>query len=89
MLPASILSECAGRMAGGGIIELVDMAWDYDVVGEFYAMMQGMPLGDPPPVSASRENATPDAERSPRLPNTICWTLTAVPQSSGMWLMRR
>ena len=26
---------------------------------------------------------------SPLLPNTICWTLTAVPQSSGMWLMRR
>jgi biotin carboxylase len=50
--------ECAGRMAGDGIIELVDMTWDYDVVGEFYAMMQGRPLGDPPPPAASRYAAT-------------------------------
>ena len=28
--------------------------------------------------------ATPVAEVSPRLPNTIAWTLTAVPQLSGM-----
>ena len=47
------------------------------------------PLGSGAPVTSSRENATPVAEPAPRLPNTICWTLTAVPQSSGMWLMRR
>ncbi|HEY8472076.1 MAG TPA: ATP-grasp domain-containing protein [Natronosporangium sp.] len=52
------LVECAGRMAGDGIIELVDMTWDYDVVGEFYAMMQGKPLGPPPPPKASRFAAT-------------------------------
>jgi hypothetical protein len=46
--------ECAGRMAGDGIIELVDMTWDYDVVGEFYAMMRGQPFGDPPPAKAAR-----------------------------------
>jgi biotin carboxylase len=50
--------ECAGRMAGDGIIELVDMTWDYDVVGEFYAMMGGRPLGDPPPAKAYRYAAT-------------------------------
>jgi hypothetical protein len=30
-------------------------------------------------------NATPVAEVSPRFPKTMAWTLTAVPQSSGMW----
>ena len=33
--------------------------------------------------------ATPVAEVSPMLPNTIDWTLTAVPQLSGMSCMRR
>jgi biotin carboxylase len=46
--------ECAGRMAGDGIIELVDMTWDYDVVGEYFRMMQGEPLGGPPPPAADR-----------------------------------
>ena len=41
------------------------------------------------PVSSSREKATPLPLRSPRLPNTICCTFTAVPHSSGMRLMRR
>ena len=48
------LVECAGRMAGDGIIELVMMAWDYDVVGEFYAMMQGRPLTEEVPAKAPR-----------------------------------
>jgi len=48
------LVECAGRMAGDGIIELVVMAWDYDVVGEFYALMQGRPLSVPVPAAAPR-----------------------------------
>jgi phosphoribosylamine-glycine ligase len=48
------LVECAGRMAGDGIIELVMMAWDYDVVGEFYALMQGKPLTVEVPSKAPR-----------------------------------
>lgn len=46
--------ECAGRMAGDGIIELVEMAWDYDIVGEFYALMQGRPLTVPAPSKPAR-----------------------------------
>lgn len=46
--------ECAGRMAGDGIIELVEMAWDYDVVGEFYTLMQGRPLTTTPPAKPAR-----------------------------------
>ena len=33
------------------------------------------------PVAGSRVKATPVPERSPELPNAICWTLTAVPHS--------
>ena len=36
------------------------------------------------PVDGSRVNATPVAQSSPRLPNTIACTLTAVPHSAGM-----
>ena len=54
-----------------------------------WALTRKSPLGSGAPVTSSRENATPLHERSPRLPNTICWTFTAVPQSSGMRLMRR
>ena len=46
-------------------------------------------MGSGAPVTSSRLNATPEPDVSPLLPNTICWTLTAVPQSSGMRLMRR
>ncbi len=48
------LVECAGRMAGDGIIELVEIAWQYDVVGEFYAMMRGQPLTVTPPSTPDR-----------------------------------
>jgi len=51
------LVECAGRMAGDGIIELVEIAWQYDVVGQFYAMMQGQPLTETPPATAPRHAA--------------------------------
>ena len=54
-----------------------------------WALGRKSPLGSGAPVTSSRENATPEPEVSPLLPNTICWTLTAVPQSSGMWFMRR
>ena len=41
------------------------------------------------PVAGSRVKATPVALVSPMLPNTMDWTLTAVPQASGMSCMRR
>jgi hypothetical protein len=41
------------------------------------------------PLAGSRVKATPVAEVSPILPNTIAWTLTAVPQSAGMSVDRR
>ena len=53
------------------------------------ALTRKSPDGSRPPVISSREKATPEHELSPLLPKTICWTLTAVPQSSGMRLMRR
>jgi biotin carboxylase len=45
------LVECAGRMAGDGIIELIEIAWQYDVVGQFYDLMQGLPLTLTPPTA--------------------------------------
>ena len=45
--------------------------------------------GSGAPVTSSRLKATPEPLSSPLLPKTICCTLTAVPQSSGMRLMRR
>ena len=41
------------------------------------------------PVPPGFTIATPVADVSPILPNTIAWTLTAVPQSPGMAWMRR
>jgi hypothetical protein len=35
-------------------------------------------------VAGLRVKPTPVAERSPVFPNTICWTFTAVPMSSGI-----
>jgi len=43
------LVECAGRMAGDGIIELVRLAWGYDLVEQYYRMIQGLPATDEPP----------------------------------------
>jgi biotin carboxylase len=42
------LVECAGRMAGDGIIELVMVAWQYDIVAEFFAIMAGREPVAPP-----------------------------------------
>ena len=53
------------------------------------AFTRKSPLGSGAPVISSRENATPVAQSSPLLPNTICCTFTAVPHSSGSRLMRR
>ena len=41
------------------------------------------------PVEGLRVKATPVAQSSPMLPKTMDWTLTAVPQSSGMSFRRR
>ncbi len=54
-----------------------------------WALGRKSPLGSGAPVISSRENATPEPEVSPLLPNTICCTLTAVPHSSGIRFMRR
>ncbi len=60
-----------------------------DTTSSPWAFTRKSPDGSGAPVTSSRLNATPEPEVSPLLPNTICWTLTAVPQSSGMRLMRR
>ena len=60
-----------------------------DTTSSPWAFTRKSPEGSGAPVISSRENATPEHELSPLLPNTICCTLTAVPHSSGMRLMRR
>ncbi len=43
------LVECAGRMPGDGIIELIQRAWQFDVVRLYLAVMEGLPFtGDVP-----------------------------------------
>ena len=54
-----------------------------------WAFGRKSPEGSGSPVTSSRLKATPEPEVSPLLPKTICCTFTAVPQSSGMRLMRR
>lgn len=54
-----------------------------------WALIKYSPLNISSPVAASRVKATPVAEVLPMFPNTIAWTLTAVPHSSGIWFMRR
>ena len=54
-----------------------------------WALTRKSPDGSGAPSTSSRLKATPEPDVSPLLPKTICWTLTAVPQSSGMRLMRR
>ena len=60
-----------------------------DTTSSPWALVRKSPDGRGSPVSSSRLNATPEPDVSPLLPKTICWTLTAVPQSSGMPLIRR
>jgi biotin carboxylase len=46
------LIECGGRMAGDGIIELVMVAWEYDIVEQYINVMRGLPTtAEPPPVA--------------------------------------
>ncbi len=51
------LVECAGRMAGDGIIELARQAWEYDFVEQFYRIMQGLPPTEELPAAPSRASA--------------------------------
>ncbi len=60
-----------------------------DTTSSPWALMRKSPHGSGAPVISSRENATPVAQSSPRLPNTIRCTFTAVPHSSGSRLIRR
>jgi biotin carboxylase len=46
------LVECAGRMAGDLIIELVMYAWRYDIVHHYLEVMCGRPVSVPPPDEA-------------------------------------
>jgi biotin carboxylase len=48
------LVECAGRMAGDHIIELVIRAWGYFIFGEYLAAMRGEELTAEPPQSSSQ-----------------------------------
>ena len=54
-----------------------------------WALSRNSPYSSLTPVDGLRVKQTPVAEPSPRLPNTICMTLTAVPRSSGMPFARR
>ena len=60
-----------------------------DTTSSPWAFGRKSPDGVRSPVISSRLKATPEHELSPLFPKTICCTFTAVPQSSGMWLMRR
>ena len=48
------------------------------------ALMRNSPYSASAPVEGSRVKATPVADVSPMLPNTMACTVTAVPQASGM-----
>ena len=54
-----------------------------------WALIRNSPYSRFSPVEGLRVKATPVAEVSPMLPNTMDCTLTAVPQLSGMSCMRR
>ena len=60
-----------------------------DTTSSPWALSRKSPDRPGSPVAKLRLKATPDPDVSPLLPNTICWTLTAVPQSSGIPSARR
>lgn len=51
------LVECAGRFAGDGIHELIDRAYETDLVPVFWSMMKGDPLPEPLPRRAAQAAA--------------------------------
>ena len=48
------LVECAGRLPGGGVMDLVGLAWKYDAFGQYWAMMKGQPATETPPPAPPR-----------------------------------
>jgi len=48
------LVECAGRLPGGGVMDLVGLAWRYDAFGQYWAMMKGQPATETPPATPPR-----------------------------------
>ncbi len=54
-----------------------------------WALTRNSPYRAFSPLAGSRVNATPVAEVSPRLPNTIAWTVTPVPIAAEMPCIRR
>lgn len=51
------LVECAGRMPGDGIIELIEHAWPIDIVPEYYRVMSGLPMSAPAPATPAARGA--------------------------------
>ena len=49
-----------------------------------WALTRKSPYSPLAPVAGSRVKPTPVPDRSSRLPNTMAWTLTAVPRSWAM-----
>ena len=45
------LVECAGRLPGGGVMDLVVLAWRYDAFGEYWRLMTGLPPAEPVPAA--------------------------------------
>jgi biotin carboxylase len=48
------LVECAGRMPGDGIMELIQNAWQFEVARLYIAVMEGRPFTEPVPAKPSR-----------------------------------
>ena len=84
----SISSSCASGISSF-ISEMSRVLRTPETTSSPWALMRKSPDGSGAPVTSSRLKATPVPDSSPVLPNTICWTLTAVPHSSGIRLMRR
>ena len=74
------LVECGGRMAGDGIIELVLVAWQYDIVIEFFNAMRGLPMVEPPPEKAPLYCAA----WLPAAPPGVVSTVDGVDQAKSM-----
>ena len=77
--------------AGGNARRLGDVLRRADAGDDILALRvdQELAIERFSPVDGLRVKATPVAEVSPILPNTMAWTLTAVPQLSGMSCRRR
>ncbi|WP_052205936.1 ATP-grasp domain-containing protein [Pantoea rodasii] len=45
------LVECAGRFAGDGIVELIERAYDYDLVKNYHRLLRNQPIDLPPEVN--------------------------------------